>query len=127
FQALSRSLAPRRRQADQPDFRVRSGQAVMADQVLPELKTGNESLSQMFRISLTAGIVSLASFLCVQGVQAQSVGDWTLNINNRHGAAIIPAGGTLPYDVRITNDGNYDTPAGRLDFTIPATTIYRGV
>lgn len=81
----------------------------------------------MFRISLTAGIISLASFLCVQTAQAQSVGEWTLNINNRHGAAIIPAGGTLPYDLRITNDGNYDTVAGKLDLTIPATTIYRGV
>ena len=39
----------------------------------------------------------------------------------------VPAGGRLPYDVRITNDENVDTSAGKIDFTIPATTIFREV
>lgn len=81
----------------------------------------------MKRLFVAASMAVFAYGAGVLNASSQTTGNWTLNITNPNGAAAIPAGGEIPYGIRITNDGNYNTPAGKIAFTIPATTIYRGV
>lgn len=80
-------------------------------------------------IKRAAGLVTAivaGVFLAMPSVHAMTDGGWTLNIDNT-GYNPIPAGGLLPYAVRIDNNDNVATPATTIDFTIPATSAFVGV
>lgn len=80
----------------------------------------------IFRNSGLAGLILASALLAAPAVMAQTNGGWTLNIDNT-GYNPMPAGGLLPYAVRIDNNDNVSTPATTIDFTIPATAVFVGV
>lgn len=80
----------------------------------------------IFRNSGLAGVILASALLAVPSVMAQSAGDWTLNIDNT-GYNLMPAGGLLPYGIRIDSSANGGTPASSITFTIPATATYEGI
>ncbi|MGB3815128.1 MAG: SdrD B-like domain-containing protein [Shinella sp.] len=72
------------------------------------------------------GTIGFVCLFAVSTAYAQVNGGWTLNIDNS-GYNPIPAGGLLPYAVRIDNNDNASTPSTTVEFTIPATTVFVGV
>lgn len=79
----------------------------------------------ILRNSGLAGVILASALLAAPSVMAQA-GDWTLNIDNT-GYNLMPAGGLLPYGVRIDSSADGGTPASSITFTIPATATYEGI
>lgn len=77
-------------------------------------------------LAKAAGVAVCVSACFVPAAYAQTTGGWTLNINNT-GYNPLPAGGLLPYAVRIDNNDNKAKPASKITFTVPANTVYLGV
>ncbi|WP_378945362.1 SdrD B-like domain-containing protein [Mesorhizobium sp. ANAO-SY3R2] len=73
-----------------------------------------------------ASAFALVSLFAISAASAKTDGGWTLNLDNT-GYNPLPAGGLLPYTVRIDNNDNVSTPATTIDITIPATTVFVGV
>lgn len=72
------------------------------------------------------GAFALVSLFGISTAHAQATGGWTLNIDNT-GYNPLPAGGLLPYTVKIGSNANTPIPATTVVFTIPATTVFLGV
>ena len=77
-------------------------------------------------LSKAASAIVFVSLLAVSSANAKVDGGWTLNIDNT-GYNPIPAGGALPYAIRIDNNDNLATPATTIGFTIPAATVFVGI
>jgi len=85
------------------------------------------------RLTLAAGAIArvlgttvLVAAAAIAPAYGQTNGGWTLNIDNT-GFNPMPAGGLLPYSIRIDNNGNTATPPTTVAFTIPASTIFTGI
>lgn len=72
------------------------------------------------------GAFALVSLFGISTAHAQATGGWTLNIDNT-GYNPLPAGGLLPYTVKIGSNANTPIPPTTVVFTIPATTVFLGV
>ena len=83
----------------------------------------------MLRLPQVAITMVFALFFAMTSAlaQANSGGGWTININTASGANSVPAGGSLPYKVVIANFGNGNTPAGKVELLVPATTDYKSI
>ncbi len=79
------------------------------------------------RLAKVAGFAAFA-YVAVTGaaLAAGEDGGWTLNIDNA-GNALAVAGAEVPYVFKIENNDNYATPATKITFTLPASTVYLGV
>lgn len=78
------------------------------------------------RFVIAAAALMAGGLMTAPGALAQADGGWTLNVDNT-GFNPIPAGGLLPYSVRIDNNSNGSTPATEITFTIPASAEFLGV
>ncbi|WEK48815.1 MAG: SdrD B-like domain-containing protein [Candidatus Kaistia colombiensis] len=85
-------------------------------------------ISKVVASCLSKAVVAIvfSSLFAVSAAYAKVDGGWTLNIDNT-GYNPIPAGGSLPYAIRIDNNDNAATPATTIAFTIPAKTVFVGV
>ena len=66
-------------------------------------------------------------FLAIAGAgraDAQSV-DWVVNLNDV-GSDPIPAGGTIAYNITVSNDGSDPAPTTTISFAIAAGTTFTG-
>jgi uncharacterized repeat protein (TIGR01451 family) len=54
---------------------------------------------------------------------AARAADWLVNIDDQ-GVETIPAGGTVPFNIRVTNDSTTAAPATTLELIIPAQTVF---
>lgn len=78
------------------------------------------------RLFIAAAALMTGGLMTMSGALAQADGGWTLNVDNT-GFNPIPAGGLLPYSVRIDNNSNGNNPATAITFTIPASAEFIGV
>jgi uncharacterized repeat protein (TIGR01451 family) len=98
---------------------------------LPALCRAPFRPTQIFRPVLTRGFQLLAGFFVALAVllapgdaKAQSI-DWAINLSDTDSDP-TPAGGTILYEVAVTNNGFDPAPATTIVLSIPAGTTFTG-
>ena len=76
------------------------------------------------RQTFAAFLVFLTLFMAAGEARAQSI-DWLLNLSDA-GSDPTAAGGTITYQITVTNDGFDPAPATTISLAIPASTTFTG-